>query len=177
MIAPFLAADARAVAELVLGIQRGEFGVPITLADQPDLSDVPGHYQRGRGELWVARANDRVVGTIGLLDQGGEVALRKMFVDRDFRGREHRVGQRLLDALLAHARAQRIPRILLGTRPEMHAAHRFYEKNGFVRIDEAALPAAFPRMATDSVFYRLELSADAASTGTPAPRSRGARRR
>jgi N-acetylglutamate synthase-like GNAT family acetyltransferase len=131
--------------------------VPITLADQPDLADVPGHYQRGRGDFWVARAGERVVGTIGLLDQGGEVALRKMFVDRGHRGRAHAIGQRLLDALLAHARAQHIPHVLLGTRPEMHAAHRFYEKNGFVRIDAAALPPAFPRMATDSVFYRLDL--------------------
>jgi N-acetylglutamate synthase-like GNAT family acetyltransferase len=156
-ITRFAAADARAVAELVLGIQRGEFAVPITLADQPDLADVPAHYQRARGDFWVARAGDRIVGTIGLLDAGGEVALRKMFVDRAYRGRDHAVGQRLLDALLAHARAQRIPRVLLGTRPEMHAAHRFYEKNGFARIDAAELPPAFPRMAADSVFYRLGL--------------------
>ena len=158
-IARFVAADARAVAELVLGIQRGEFGVPISLDDQPDLADVSGYYQRGRGDFWVARAGERVVGTIGLLDDGGDVALRKMFVDHAYRGRLHAVGQRLLDTLLAHARARRIPRILLGTRPEMHAAHRFYEKNGFVRIDEAALPARFPRMPVDSVFYRLELAA------------------
>jgi ribosomal protein S18 acetylase RimI-like enzyme len=157
VVAPFGAADARAVAELVVGIQRGEFGVPITLADQPDLADVPAHYRRGRGEFWVARAGERVVGTIGLLDRG-EAVLRKMFVDAAYRGPAHRVGQRLLDALLAHARAQRIPRILLGTRPEMHAAHRFYERNGFARIDEAALPDGFPRMATDSVFYELGLS-------------------
>jgi GNAT superfamily N-acetyltransferase len=157
VVAPFVAADARAVADLVVGIQRGEFAVPITLADQPDLADVPAHYQRDRGGVWVARAGDRGVGTIGLLDEGGVAVLRKMFVDRAYRGREHRTGQRLLDALLAHARARRLPRILLGTRPEMHAAHRFYERNGFARIDEAALPAGFPRMATDSVFYRLDL--------------------
>ncbi len=164
IVARFVAADAGAVADLVIGIQRGEFAVPITLADQPDLTDVAASYQRGRGDFWVARAGERVVGTIGLLDDGGEVALRKMFVDHAYRGRPHGVGQRLIDALLAHARALEIPRILLGTRPEMHAAHRFYEKNGFVRIDAAALPDRFPRMATDSVFYRLEL-------GPPAKRA------
>jgi ribosomal protein S18 acetylase RimI-like enzyme len=59
--------------------------------------------------------------------------------------------------LVTHARAQRLPRVFLGTRPEMRAAHRFYEKNGFVRIDERDLPPAFPRMAVDSVFYRRDL--------------------
>ena len=157
LVASFVAADASAVADHVLGIQRGEFGVPITLDDQPDLADVPAFYQRGRGGFWVAKRGAQVVGTIGLLDGGEEVALRKMFVDRAHRGGPGGTAQRLLDALVQHARARRIGRIFLGTRPEMKAAHRFYEKNGFARIEEAAVPAAFPRMQTDSLFYRLDL--------------------
>jgi len=159
LVQAFAPDDRDGVVRVVLGIQQGELGVPITLADQPDLADVAAHYQRGRGGFWVAKDGDRVVGTIGLLDGGGEIALRKMFVEPAYRGREHGTAQRLLDALLAHARAERVARVWLGTRPEMHAAHRFYERNGFVRVDASALPASFPRMTFDSVFYRLDVAA------------------
>jgi N-acetylglutamate synthase-like GNAT family acetyltransferase len=157
-VSPYVPGEREAVIDLVLGIQRGELGVPITLADQPDLADIPGAYQRGRGGFWVAAEGGRIVGVIGLLDAGDAVALRKMFVDRDHRGRGHVVAARLLETLLAHAHAREIARVFLGTRPEMYAAHRFYEKNGFVRLDASELPAAFPRMSVDSVFYRREVA-------------------
>jgi GNAT superfamily N-acetyltransferase len=157
VIAPYAPHDRDGVIALVLRIQQGELGVPITLADQPDLADVAGHYGRGRGGFWVAREGDRVVGTVGLLD-GGEAALRKMFVQRELRGGEHRIAARLLTALLVHARARAIRSIWLGTRPEMGAAHRFYDKHGFFRVAPDELPGSFPRMAVDSVFYRLDLS-------------------
>jgi predicted N-acetyltransferase YhbS len=35
----------------------------------------------------------------------------------------------------------------------MKAAHRFYERNGFVLIAEQDLPSNFPRMPVDNVFY------------------------
>jgi GNAT superfamily N-acetyltransferase len=155
-IRPYVPRDRDGVVALVLDIQRREFGVPITLADQPDLADIPAFYGRGRGGFWVATEGDDVVGTIGLLDTG-EPALRKMFVRADRRGRDHGVAAGLFDALLAHARARGLSRILLGTRQEMQAAHRFYEKHGFRRVADAELPVGFPRMAVDSVFYRLDL--------------------
>lgn len=147
------------VIAFVLGIQRDEFGVPITAADQPDLGDVPAHYGAGRGGFWVARDARGVAGTVGLLDHGGDAAvLRKMFVRADARGRAQGVSERLIDVVLSHARNAGLRVLRLGTRPEMRAAHRFYERHGFRRIDEAELPASFPRMRVDSVFYRLDLA-------------------
>jgi GNAT superfamily N-acetyltransferase len=154
VVAPYAPGDREGVIALVLEVQR-EFGVPITLGDQPDLADVAAHYGRGRGGFWVARDGDEVVGTVGLLD-GGAAALRKMFVRRELRGGEHRIAARMLEALLAHAHERAIPSIWLGTRPDMRAAHRFYDKHGFVRVSPGDLPPSFPRMDVDSVFYRLD---------------------
>ena len=158
LVQPFAPEHRQQVIDHVLGIQRGEFGVPITLEDQPDLADVPGSYCRARGGFWVALAGERVVGTIGLMDHGADgAALRKMFVAREFRGRVEGVAAALFKSLLVHARERGIDCIRLGTRPEMHAAHRFYEKQGFVAIDPSELPAGFPRMPHDSLFYRLDV--------------------
>jgi GNAT superfamily N-acetyltransferase len=155
-VARYAPPDREGVIALVLDVQRRELGVPITLDDQPDLADVPRYYETRRGGFWVAREGDEVVGTVGLLD-AGEPALRKMFVRADRRGHGHGVAAGLMAALLAHARREGLPRLHLGTRPEMLAAHGFYEKHGFKRVDPAALPPGFPRMPLDSIFYRLDL--------------------
>ena len=97
-----------------------------------------------------------MVGTISLLDIGGhEAALRKMFVDHDYRGEGTGTAHRLLDALLAWARERGVRAIFLGTTPFFLAAHRFYEKRGFCEIEREELPEAFPIMEVDTRFYAL----------------------
>lgn len=158
-VLPFAAGDVAGVRDLILGIQQGEFGFPITWEDQPDLHDIAGWYRRGTGEFWVAKDEaGRIVGTVGLKDIGGGAgALRKMFVAAPWRGSERGVALSLVETLLAHARARGLATILLGTTEAFRAAHRFYEKCGFHRVDGATLPHAFPRMSGDTRFYRRDL--------------------
>jgi N-acetylglutamate synthase-like GNAT family acetyltransferase len=161
-IRPFSPRDAEGVASVILPIQQEEFGIPITLDAQPDLRDIPAFYQQNSGNFWVAQADEKIVGTIGLLDIGqAQGALRKMFVAQSHRGREHGVAKRLLDTLLDWAEVRGIAEIYLGTTDKFLAAHRFYEKNGFSEVDRATLPASFPVMAVDTRFYRRRLGASA----------------
>ena len=153
-ITTFVPVHAAGVASLIVPIQRDEFGIAITLADQPDLSDIPGFYQRGAGNFWVALNGDAVVGTIALRDIGnGQGALRKMFVASEFRGREHGTAKLLLDELSSWSRVHRLREIFLGTTDKFVAAHRFYEKHGFREIARADLPASFLFMPVDTKFY------------------------
>ncbi|GEO00891.1 N-acetyltransferase [Novosphingobium sediminis] len=155
---PYAKSDEDAVIAHILAIQQGEFAVPVTAEDQPDLRAVAEVYQSGTGGFWVAEMGGRIVGTIGLIGYGAnEGALRKMFVAAEARGRDLGVAGRLLDILVDHARASGIVGITLGTIERLHAARRFYEKNGFVLIAPDNLPEGFPRMAVDTHFYRLAL--------------------
>jgi len=158
-IVPFTTPYRDQVIELILHIQQAEFGVAITAADQPDLAEIPNFYQQRDGNFWIALdGSDHVVGTIALLDIGNhQVALRKMFVNDAWRGKDKGVAQRLLDTLLAWARDHNVRTILLGTTSKYLAAHRFYEKNGFEEVARETLPEAFPIMAVDSKFYRRQL--------------------
>ncbi len=143
------------IVALILPIQQAEFAIPITLDDQPDLLDIEGFYQRGKGNFWVALDGDMVVGTISLLDIGnGQGALRKMFVNADYRGKELGVSQRLLNTLFDWSREQDIAEVLLGTTAKYLAAHRFYEKNGFIEIRKGELPSSFPVLSVDTKFYK-----------------------
>ena len=157
--------DRSGVLSLIVPIQRQEFGIDIDVGEQPDLTDIPLFYQSGVGGFWVAVQHGMIVGTIGLKDMGnGHGALRKMFVAAPLRGREHRVAARLLKQLIAHARAMKVTEIFLGTAGVFLAAHRFYEKSGFVEIDRGLLPPAFPIMNVDRKFYRLSLPEPTALT-------------
>jgi GNAT superfamily N-acetyltransferase len=147
------------VVAVILSIQQLEFGIPITLEAQPDLRNIPGFYQQGDGNFWVAEVEGRVVGTIALLDIGHrQAALRKMFVAAEYRGAEHGIAKRLLETLIEWATRRGLAEIFLGTTAAFLAAHRFYEKNGFTEIPQSALPLAFPIMSVDTKFYSLELS-------------------
>jgi GNAT superfamily N-acetyltransferase len=156
-IAPWSPADRDEVLAFILAIQRGEFGIEITAADQPDLADVGGAYRAGGGEFWVARAGGEIAGTIAAIRIGDEsVALRKMFVAAEHRGGSG-LAARLMDTLAEWARGQGVRTIYLGTTAVMSAAHRFYAKHGFARIDPAELPPSFPLMSVDSRFFVREL--------------------
>ncbi|PIJ50309.1 GNAT family N-acetyltransferase [Erwinia sp. OLTSP20] len=146
------------VIDLIVPIQTTEFSIAITAQQQPDLQDVAGFYQQGKGGFWLALAGDEVVGCIALKDIGNrQGALRKMFVAAGWRGKQHGVALALLTRLLSHAREQEMQAVYLGTTAAFLAAHRFYEKHGFSLIDGDDLPVAFPRMAVDSRFYSLAL--------------------
>lgn len=165
-IVPFETRDEDEVVALIVGVQRGEFGIDISAEDQPDLRQIDAFYRTGGGNFWVARVEDRVVGTIALLDIGnGQAALRKMFVQREHRGAGRGVAQGLLATLLAWAAERGLREIYLGTTPQFLAAHRFYEKNGFTQLPKAELPAAFPIMEVDTRFYTRRIAGPADATG------------
>ena len=148
----------KAVADLILHIQNVEFGISITLELQPDLDQIPGFYQTNNGNFWIAKIDDKIVGTISLLDIGDRKgALRKMFVDKHYRGKEFGVGQKLLNTLVDWARDKGFTEIFLGTTEKFTRAQRFYEKNGFKEIDKQELPETFPVMEVDIKFYRFSI--------------------
>jgi N-acetylglutamate synthase-like GNAT family acetyltransferase len=157
-IRPWAATDRDGVIALIVGIQRGEFQLPITASDQPDLTDIAKFYRAGGGEFWVARYGESVVGTIAALKIGDDIAvLRKMFVAREHRGASG-LAANLMETLTSWAEDRGIRTLFLGTTAGMRAAHRFYDKHGFAAIDPRELPANFPRMDVDTRFYRRRLN-------------------
>ena len=144
------------VIDLILEIQQKEFNIAITAEDQPDLHNIPEFYQKKNGNFWVAMVDNKVVGTLSLLDIGNnQAALRKMFVCKAYRGPVFKVAAKLLDTLLNWGRSTGVKDIFLGTTPQFSAAHRFYEKNDFIEVSKNALPEAFPIMKVDTRFYKF----------------------
>ncbi|MGG0514542.1 GNAT family N-acetyltransferase [Bacillus pseudomycoides] len=146
------------VVDLIIRIQQKEYNVPITKEEQPDLQEIEQFYQRDNGSFWVAIHDGKVVGTVALLDIGNQqVALRKMFVKKEFRGKVWNTASMLLQTAISWAKERELEGIYLGTTVQFLAAHRSYEKNGFQSIRMEELPGSFPVLQVDKKFYRYGL--------------------
>lgn len=106
------------------------------------LRDVAG--RAGSSTVLVALLAGRVVGGITAVTQGGPYAegtdpgtavIRMLVTDPTARGTG--VGQALVEAAIELARADGCLAVRLSTQPMMTAAHRLYERLGFLRTPEA----------------------------------------
>ena len=137
--------------------------------DDPYVARLADAAARDRdAELWVAAHGDEVVGTVTTCPPGspwreiagdGEAEFRMLAVDPAAHGRG--TGRRLVAHVVDRARRAGDRRVVLSTTPGMAAAHRLYERLGFVRVparDWAPLPDV-PLLA-----YVLDLSDDPRET-------------
>ena len=121
---------------------------------------------RGRAagaELWVAAADDgKVLGTVTFAPPGTafhEIAkaeegdVRMLAVDPSAQGRG--IGEALMVRCIERARALELVGLALSTQPSMRAAHRVYERLGFVRAPERDWQ---PMPGIDLLVYRLDLT-------------------
>ena len=153
-VKPFEVHHTQEIIDLILPIQQQEFNIPVTLNDQTDLLDIEGFYRKGNGNFWVALYENKVIGTIALIDSGnGLGTLRKMFVHKGFRGKIFGTATALFDKLIEWTIKKGFKEIMLGTIDKLVAAQKFYLKNGFVVIDKELLPDNFPVMAVDNLFF------------------------
>jgi len=158
-IRPIFNEYCRQIIDIILPIQQIEFNVPVTLDAQPDLLDIEYFYHKSGGCFWGAFMGEELIGTIALINTGHNAgALRKMFVKKEYRGKDLGVAQKLLEILLRFCGDKQITDVYLGTVEMLKAAHRFYERNGFVLTDIKDFPPYFPRMMADNMFYHLHLS-------------------
>ncbi|MEI3790991.1 MULTISPECIES: GNAT family N-acetyltransferase [unclassified Chryseobacterium] len=145
--------------DLILTIQQKEFNVPITIEDQPDLKQIESFYMEPGGNFWGAFVEGELVGSIALVKYDErEGAVRKMFVKKEFRGKELNIAQELLEVLISYCRENGIDAIYLGTVNVLKAAMRFYERNHFLQVEKENLPNRFPLMSADNVFYALHIN-------------------
>jgi len=147
------------IIDLILHIEQVEFNEQITIDDQPDLLNIESNYFKTGGRFWGIIHNGEVIATIALILNGHRAGtVRKMFVKQAFRGKELNLAQQLLETLIAYAIDCQIDNLYLGTIERFKAAIRFYERNGFERVDVSELPSYLPKSEIDDLFYHLNLN-------------------
>lgn len=135
-VAPVRLEQHAAVAELTAQVYRGE---GYSSADyEPALRDVAS--RAASATVLVAENDGLLVGAVTIATRGGEWAnlaspgeaeIRMLVVAAGARGSG--AGATLMQACLETARADDCTLVRLSSQQDMHAAHRLYERLGFVR--------------------------------------------
>ena len=86
------------------------------------------------GPIWIAEVDGEAVGTVSGLPEGERFYIRSMAIKPS--GQRSGIGQKLLDALEAEARARGFEKLYLYTTHVLPGAKRLYEKNGFYVLRE-----------------------------------------
>ena len=99
----------------------------------PELRALATHFRDAGGALWAAERDGAIVGMAATRPMRQDAAweICKVYVAADQRGTG--LAHALLDAAEGQARAAGAERLVLWTDTRFEAAHRFYEKRGFVR--------------------------------------------
>ena len=142
------------IASHILGIQNGEAGLDLTIAEQPDLDDIVGAYELGG--FWIALSNDTIVGTIGLLPYGHRGAIKKFFVAPGCRG-PGGPAQALFGSVLNAARSRGYSDLFLDTPQVATRSHAFYTRAGFRRLSLEDLPQDYDYPDRNSLIFGLQL--------------------
>ena len=157
-ILPFEPKYQSGVIELIDRIQVQEFGIPLLEGQKIELQSIEQSFQKDHGNYWVALFNEKVIGTIAVMDIGHNAfELRDVFLDKEFRSQKTEYAKKLLQTVLAWAKQCEVQTIFLGTTLAFKAAHRFYEKNGFYEIFRKDMPSYCQPMECDEKFYRIDL--------------------
>ncbi len=140
----------------------------------PELRALATYFAEAGGMLWAAEQEGRIVGMAATRpmqhDQAWEIC--KVYVAKECRGTG--LAHRLLDTAERHARAQGAQRLVLWTDTRFEAAHRFYEKRGFVRqgsiriLDDISnsLEFRYAKPLVGLVVEALDAAAAASAEGT-----------
>lgn len=111
------------------------------------LDDPRGTVLAGGGIIYLARINDEIVGTAGLMkEHEGEFELVKMAVTEKWQGRG--ISKLLLEKCLETARSWNVKKISLYSNSQLQRAINMYERYGFrhVKLENSPLVTADVRM-------------------------------
>lgn len=146
------------IIHMIENIQKNEFNLPITNEINSCIlrAEEEFYFNRSYNFWYAVDQVGTIIGSIGLKKIDKDNAeIKKFFVTDKYRGKG--VAGKLVQMLLKSAEKHRFKNLYLGTVDILHAAHRFYEKYGFSRINEADLPSNFDKCPIDTVFFKTKI--------------------
>lgn len=114
-----------------------EFGFTYMPEYDSDLDDPEGFYQKQGGMFYLLNENNKIIGTIGIINKGEGIAeLKRFYVDTNHR--QKGCGTQLFNEALEFCKKNRFKKIEFETGKAFTKGHAFYQKRDFkiVREDE-----------------------------------------
>jgi putative acetyltransferase len=154
--------DGQGMAALISRIFDDYENCPFVPEEFPELQAPATYYAGKGGSLWVVKdaTSNSVAGSIAIAPthQSGEAELFKVYLAHQWRGTG--LAQTLLATAFDWARNAKLHSVVLWTDTRFISGHRFYEKQGFVRMP--GLRALHDAASTVEFGYHVRLTETAA---------------
>ena len=99
-----------------------------------------------KNAFWVVEHQGGIVGCFGIESHSGtNTELRRMYLDREFRGAG--IAKRMLECAEDHARSLGFRKMLVSTAEIQRAADRFYRQSGYRQVRVEVAEAMTPKQA------------------------------
>ena len=131
--------DNNEVKNLISKIMEDEFIESALSYTTDDLDNTCDHYNGKHEVFYLAEGGGRIVGTVGIKNDGAHNALlRRLFLKKEFRGKGY--GSKLVIHALDFCRKAGYKKVLFRGTNSMAAAYKTCLKNGFLEKDILVLP-------------------------------------
>jgi len=103
------------------------------------LNDPQGIVLNNGGFIWLAKAGEEIVGSVGIMNEGeGIFEVIKMGVNENWRGKG--IGKLLIEICLQKAKEIGVKRLILFSNHQLQTALSLYEKYGFKKVEVTGAP-------------------------------------
>lgn len=129
-----------------------EIGIDLGFQDfETELATLPGKYDLPFGRLYVALANNQVVGCVALRKIDEKTAeVKRLYIHPSYRNQK--IATILVEKIIDEARLIGYHHLVLDTLENMLAARRLYESFGFKQIYPY-----YDSPLTNAIYYQLDL--------------------
>lgn len=143
------------VAAFILAIQRDDVGLDVPINEQPELLNISDAYRHDG--FWLAIADGKIVGTIGVMRYGSSGILKKLFVHRDYRG-PRGASHTLHAKAISWAEVLALDAMFLDTPSVATRSHGFYRRQGYQIVGRSELPEEYAFPDRDSLIFKLDIA-------------------
>ena len=122
------------VKNFILNVWK-EYGFVYMSEFDSDLDDPNEFYIKPGGMFYVLMDEDRIIGTIGVINKGNHVAeLKRFYIDINYRRKGY--GTQLYNRAVEFCKEKEFEKIEFETGKDFKQGHAFYQKNGFALVGE-----------------------------------------
>ncbi|MEK7633583.1 MAG: GNAT family N-acetyltransferase [Patescibacteria group bacterium] len=133
VINEFSSSDRQDAKSLILNLLK-DFGFEYSPIYDFDLEDPYKHYIEKGGMFYVLKVNNKVIGTVAIINKGKTAELKRLYVDTNYQGKKF--GSMLLDRAIQFCKDNGFTKLEFETNKKFKKAHLLYQRRGFKIVKE-----------------------------------------
>lgn len=111
-----------------------DFGFDYNPVYDYDLEDPNKYYIEKGGMFYVLKINNKIVGTVAIINKGKTAELKRLYVDKNYQGKKF--GSMLIDKAIQFSKDNGFSKLELETNKKFNKAHILYQRRGFKTVRE-----------------------------------------